>query len=367
MTAADWYHCRVGTMSRSAGRSAVAAAAYRMGISLRDRGADVTHDYSRRSGVLRSYLLAPEGAPAWAYQPEAVWNAVEFAEKRSNSTVAREVELALPASVSAQERNAIARAFAEELVERYGVAVTVALHEPSRFGDDRNYHAHILFTTRVMGPRGLGEKTRILDDIRKTGPEEVRYLREFAADLINDALERAGLDERVDHRSFKDRGIDQEPTEHLGPTASQMEREGKSSERGDRNREITDRNEELDRLVDELAEVEAELLGEQERLLDERYGVPPDEVAEQPDQPKRELSDNEKRRARDSIRDAEAASPQPSPGGIRHHGLGMPWWQHATVWIEHLAEQAFDWIRDTWQRFVEWQRGPGDDGPGLSR
>ena len=405
-----WYHCRVSTMSRSSGRSAVAAAAYRMGTSLRDEAADRVHDYSRRSGVLRSFIVAPEDAPDWAHQPEALWNAVEASERRRNSVVARECELALPAAVGAQEREGIARAFAEELVDRYGVAVTVAIHAPPREGNGLNHHAHIMWTTRVMGPGGLGEKTRVLDDIRTTGPEEVVYLRQYAADLINEALERAGVDERVDARSFLDRGIDREPTEHLGPTATQIEREGKDSERGDRNREIDERNEQLDRLVDELRDIDAAIAAEQEQDLDDHYG-PADErddplgVEEQStsdtagdrsgrrltdeekraarnaagrgeadaSEPSQPVSDEEKRHARDSVRDAEDVGRRLGSGGIRHFGLSVPLWQHVAVFIEQVAEQAVEIVKGVWQRFLDWREGGaesdrGDDpGPDLTR
>ena len=138
-----WYHCSVKTVSRSAGRSIVAAAAYRLAECLHDRETGDLHDYRRKSGVIKSFTLAPSDAPAWAYDPELLWNAAERAETRRNSQTGRECELALPASVSAEEREAIATAFAHELVERYGVAVTVALHKPSRDGDERNFHAHI--------------------------------------------------------------------------------------------------------------------------------------------------------------------------------------------------------------------------------
>src|ERR1022692_2882420 len=134
---------------------------------------------------------------------------------------------------------------AAELVERYHVAVSVAIHAPGRQGDDRNYHAHILFTTRDMLPDGLGKKTRVLDD-RKTGPQEVLKLRELAADIINESLAAVNADIRVDHRSFKDRGIEQEPTTHLGPSATEMERRGEPSERGEINRQAERGNTSLD-------------------------------------------------------------------------------------------------------------------------
>ena len=268
--AAGWYHCSVKPVSRSAGRSAVAAAAYRTGARLHDHALARTHDYTRRSGVVTTFALAPEGAPHWALDMEALWNAAEAAENRCNSQLAREYELALPSAVSPEEREAIARGFAKHLVDRYGVAVTGAIHQPSRRGDMRNFHAHILATTRRMEPHGLAKKTRILDD-RRTGPQEVRHLRQYACDAINSALERAGVAERVDARSFESRGIAREATEHLGPTASEMERRGEETDRGSRNRDIKAGNEKLDELVGDLAAIEAEIVAEEERRLDQRY------------------------------------------------------------------------------------------------
>ena len=143
-------------MSRSAGRSVVAAAAYRLGECLHDERYQTVHDYTRRGGIECTFTVAPVDAPAWAHDPEALWNGAERGETRKNSTLAREVELALPSFLEPGDRQSIAEQFAEALVERYRVAVSVAVHEPSRHGDDRNYHAHILFTTREMTTGGLG-------------------------------------------------------------------------------------------------------------------------------------------------------------------------------------------------------------------
>jgi hypothetical protein len=409
---AGWYHCSVKPVSRSVGRSAVAAAAYRLGACLHDERLGETYDYTRRSGVLASFTVARASAPDWVYDPEALWNGAEAAETRINSQVAREYELALPSAVSADEREGIARTFAQHLVDRYGVAVTVAIHEPSHFGDDRNFHAHILSTTRAVGADGFGKKTRVLDD-RKTGPQEVLHLREYAADVINAALDRAGVDERVDARSFEARGIDREPTEHLGPTASEMERQGKASDKGDRNREVTEANREVDALVEELAAIDAEIAAEQERQLEERFGPAEEIEADLPDadtsgsaggspqdgpltdEEKRQarsafepdvptpdeeaepaFSDEVKRAARDAINDAAETDRQIGSGDIPHGGLGMPWWQRVAVFFNHLGEQVMEHVvepaveaaQDAWQRFIEWQRGiDRDDGPGFGR
>ncbi len=272
MTAAGgWFHCSVKTMSRSTGRSAVAAAAYRLGERLHELEVDQTHDYRRRSGVAVTFTCAPSDAPAWAHDPERLWNAANAAEKRKNSTLAREVELALPATVSAEAREGIARTVAQELVNRYGVAVSGAIHAPSRDGDQRNHHVHLLFTTRRMEPDGLGPKTRVLD-AKATGPQEVSYLRAFACDAINAALSDAGSDERVDHRSFAARGIEEEPTTHLGPAGTALERRAEQSERGLTNYEIVGGNQRFHELVDELAVLNAEIAAEQERQLDARVG-----------------------------------------------------------------------------------------------
>jgi hypothetical protein len=276
--AASWYHCSVKTVSRSAGRSVVAAAAYRLGERLHEAETDQTHDYTRRGGVTETFALAPSNAPDWATDPERLWNAANAAEKRKNSTLAREIELALPAAVDAPGRAGIARAMAQALVDRYRVAVSVGIHAPSQAGNQGNHHCHILFTTRRMEPDGLGAKTRVLDD-RKTGPQEVTFLRSFACDLINDALADAGSDERVDHRSFAARGIEQEPTEHLGPAASAKQRRREAAERGELNDDIIAGNQRLDGLVQELADLDTQIAAEQERALDARFGEADSEPA----------------------------------------------------------------------------------------
>lgn len=194
------YHLSVKTIGRSAGRTATAAAAYRAAVEITDERTGEIHDYSRKRDVESATLILPEGAPEWASDRAALWNAAEQSETRKNSTVAREFEIALPSELSADERQAMAHDFARAIVERHGCATDVAIHAPGREGDNRNHHAHILCTTRRLTPDGFGEKCRELDD-RKT--KEVEGWRERFADLQNTHLERAGVAERVDHRSLK--------------------------------------------------------------------------------------------------------------------------------------------------------------------
>lgn len=263
--AASWWHCGTNPGSRSKGQSAVASIAYRFAENFHDERYDKTQDYTRRRGVLDKFIVAPQDAPEWAYDPERLWNEAERAETRKNSTLFRDTVLALPAYLSPQERRAIVSELAQEIRDRYGVAVSVAVHAPGRDGDQRNFHAHLMFTTRELSAEGFGKKTRVLDD-KKTGPKEIIWIQEKAQDIINRFLEAAGSPERVDRRSFEERGIEREPTTHLGPTASEMERRGVKTERGDVNRAVEQRNAQREAQNSELAAVDSAIIRREEAL-----------------------------------------------------------------------------------------------------
>ena len=217
------YHLSVKTISRSAGRSATAAAAYRAGVEITDERTGEIHDYTRKGGVESAALILPDNAPEWARDRAQLWNAAEQAEKRKNSTVAREFEIALPSELSREQREKLAHDFARELVKRHGCAADVAIHAPGKEGDNRNHHAHILLSTRRLEADGFGEKTRELDD-QKTGKVIVTEWRERFAQLQNERLREAGHSVQVDHRSLEAQGIEREATRHLGPTATAIER-----------------------------------------------------------------------------------------------------------------------------------------------
>lgn len=234
------YHLSVKTISRSAGRSATAAAAYRSGVEITDLRTGEVHNYTRKGGVESADIVLPEGAPQWASNRSELWNAAELSETRKNSTVAREFEIALPSELSPDERKRLALDFAKEIVQRHGCAADVAIHAPGKEGDTRNHHAHILCSTRRLTPEGFGEKTRELDE-RKTG--QVEHWRERFAGMQNERLREAGVDIRVDHRTLEAQGIDREPTRHLGPAATGYERRTKepSNKRLDYEAEIAER------------------------------------------------------------------------------------------------------------------------------
>ncbi len=212
------YHCSLKVFSRSEGHSAVAAAAYRSGSILKDERAGRTHRYHKRTGVADTFILAPSSAPKSFLTRASLWNAAEASENRKNSRVAREVILALPHELSDKARAELTRDMGLYLLERYRVAVDVAIHSPCEGDghDPRNHHAHLLFTTREVTKEGLGAKTRILDD-KVTGPQEIEIIREVWETLANDALERAGFpDAKIDRRTLEAQGVDRIPQTHEG-------------------------------------------------------------------------------------------------------------------------------------------------------
>lgn len=221
------YHLSVKAISRSAGRSATAAAAYRAGEWIEDERTGQQHDYRRKRGIDSAEIVLPSGC-AWQPERAVLWNAAELAERRKDACVAREYEVALPAELSAGERRALARAFAQEIADRYHVGTDVCIHEPSRGGDARNHHAHILTTTRQVDGQGLGDKAEI-ERSGRNRKADLAATRALWAEMVNAALERAGHEARIDHRTLEAQGLDREPTRHMGPTATALERRGEQS------------------------------------------------------------------------------------------------------------------------------------------
>jgi Ti-type conjugative transfer relaxase TraA len=247
------YHLSMKPMSRASGRSSVAAAAYRAAEKLENQRDGLVHDFSRRSGVEHAEIVLPEGADAeWAKDRSALWNAAEASEKRKDARVAREVEVALPHELSAEQRLELTREFTQGLADRYGVAVDFAIHSPHRDSSVLNHHAHIMMTTRKLGPDGLGEKSELeLENKRlqalglPTSHEQLRDIRIGWEERTNERLARAGLELRIDHRSHAERGLEIEPTQHMGVHATQMERRGKDVSRVRIDEEAAKRNAEL--------------------------------------------------------------------------------------------------------------------------
>lgn len=239
------YHCSATVIGRAKGRSIVAAAAYRAGERLDDNRTGLTHDFTRKGGVLHSEIMAPSGSPSWATDRATVWNKAEEAEdastRRATATTGREFRLALPHELDAEARLESVRAFARHMVTTFGVVVDFSIHAPDHAGDDRNHHAHILISDRRMTDAGFTGKVRELA-ARTGGKENIRAIRAEWARIANSELERAGINTRIDAGSYKAQWIDREATAHLGPAAAAMERRGEGSDIGDRNRAVRTSN-----------------------------------------------------------------------------------------------------------------------------
>ena len=235
------FRMEISSVARGAGRRATAAAAYRSGERIRDERTGELFNYARRRDVLHTEILLPshfDGEPvAWARNRERLWNTAEHAEKSHNSRVAREYQVTLPAELDAVRRVALARAFSREIADRYRVAVDLAVHEPPAGGDPRNFHAHLLTTTREVTPAGLGAKAGIDMDLRERRRrglpdhrQEYIRLRERWATLTNDALREANIDARIDHRSLAAQGLDREPRPSIPLMHLKMEQRGLHSQ-----------------------------------------------------------------------------------------------------------------------------------------
>ena len=234
------YRLSVSMIGRSSGRSATAAAAYRAAQRIVDQETGLVHDYTAKRGVLHTEILAPDNTPDWMRDRTELWNAVHKAETRKNSQLAREIQLSLPHELNDEQRVNLVRRFVEEQCVARGMVADIAIHAPSSHpaADERNHHAHVLLTTReFVGGDWAKRKNR---DWHQT--EMIEEWREAWADHQNRELERIGSSERVDHRSLEDQGIMREPQKHLGPIATEIERDGRSSHRGNENRAIQARN-----------------------------------------------------------------------------------------------------------------------------
>jgi hypothetical protein len=242
----------VRPVSRGRGSSAVGKAAYDARERLRDARTHRTYDYRARGGLDHSEILRPAGTAeegtGWTRDRGVLWNAAEAAEHRKDSRAAREYVVGLPHELGPEQRLALARHFAQSIADRYGAVVDLAVHSPRPGGDPRNYHAHVLSTTRELTARGLGSKTAIErsdDKRRELGlprvAEEFKILRRHWAGLANEYLREAGVEARLDPRTFREQGIEWRPQLRLGPRAVEIERRGGNTYAGEWNRRELER------------------------------------------------------------------------------------------------------------------------------
>ncbi len=231
------FHFSAKVIGRAAGRSAVAAAAYRAGERLHDERLDRDHDFRAKSGVEHSEIMLPEGAPQQWHDRERLWNDVEAFEKRKDAQLAREVEFSIPREMSKADGIELARDFvATEFVER-GMIADLNVHWDTGADGQPKPHAHVMLTMREVSEDGFGQKVR---EWNRT--ELVEQWRERWADHVNARLAELDIDARIDHRSLEAQGIDLEPQDKIGPAASRMGERGLESERIEDHRTVAQRN-----------------------------------------------------------------------------------------------------------------------------
>lgn len=247
------YHLTTKPISRSSGRTATASAAYRSACEITDTRTGLTFDYSKKKGVLFSRAFDKNYDEL---DRNELWNLAEQSENRKDSRTAREYIIAIPHEIMTKKNKSgakLAIVFAKRLAEKYDVAVDIAIHAPDANGSNKNYHAHIMTTTRKLvhtkNGISLTDKADIELSNRKLkeldkpkNQDQIKEIRKLWADLANSYLDN---DNKIDHRSFADRELDIAPTIKLGWRASAMEREGIKTDRGDINRQIKLDNEQI--------------------------------------------------------------------------------------------------------------------------
>ena len=356
------YHCSTKPLARSSGRSAVAAAAYRSGDCLVDERQGLEHDYTRRSGVLHTELVLPEGAGQWSRAE--LWNAAEKAEKRKDARTAREWEVALPDELGEAERRELAVRFAGGLAKKYGCAVDVALHAPDREGDHRNWHAHLLATTRKVTAGALAEKCEIeLSDAKRLSlglaPAriEVEAVRQMWAEEVNRQLTEGRRPERVDHRSLaaqreealqkgeveKAAELDREPQVKLGWKVVQMVRRALFSDRANQLHQVQADNTQRQAAVVDIGQLRAQLTQRQE-----------EEAARQ-------------RQAEQKKRIEEVEAIFRGQGPLNREAILKRWRYLATREVPDVANARAYWEQDQWdadakawretRKTIEWETG----------
>jgi len=231
------YHFSAKVISRAAGSSALAAAAYRSASRLHDQRLDRHHDFSNKAGVIHSEVLLPEGVAEHLSDREQLWNEVEAAEKRIDAQLAREVEFALPRELSSEMGIELARDFVQREFVELGMIADLNVHRDFGADGEPKPHAHVMLTMREVGEDGFGAKVR---DWNRT--DLLQHWREAWADHVNQRLAELDIDARIDHRSLEAQGIDLEPQHKIGPAASRMAANGLQLERVDEHREIARSN-----------------------------------------------------------------------------------------------------------------------------
>ena len=292
------FHFHVTQIKRSAGQSAVAAAAYRSGEKLHSEYYGEDSDYTRKGGVICSEILLPPQAPPSFSDRETLWNEVEKAERGKKAQLAYSFDIALQNEFSMEENIDLARQFLLDNFVSRGMVVDFAIHSPDKEdGGIQNPHFHVMCPIRPIEPDGKwgnkqrreymldehGERIRdeagnyVFNAVPSTDwgkPETLEFWREQWAELCNAKFAEKGSDCRIDHRSYERQGVEQIPTQHEGPTVRAMEAKGIRTDKGDLNRWIRKTNamlreakQKIAALIDWLKAVKTELSNPQPPTL----------------------------------------------------------------------------------------------------
>ena len=211
------YHFSVQVVSRSQGRSSVAAAAYRAAENLHDERLNKSYDFTKKNDVLEKEILLPIGAPKWMQNREQLWNAVEKKENRKDAQVAREINIALPLELNQAQNWELVKDFVQREFVDKGMVADLTFHAGGT-KDKPQPHVHVILTMREVNEDGFGQKVR-----EWNSKELLQSWRERWAERCNLELAKVGLDIKIDHRTLEAQAINLEPQTKIGPKAASPE------------------------------------------------------------------------------------------------------------------------------------------------
>lgn len=243
-------HFSVSIVARGSGRSAVLSAAYRHCAKMDYEREARTIDYTRKRGLLYEEFVIPAGAPTWlramiadrsvSGASEAFWNKIETFEKRSDAQLAKDVTIALPIELSAEQNVTLVRDFVERHITSKGMVADWVYHDAPG-----NPHVHLMTTLRPLTERGFGAKKiavtspdgkpmrndagKIVYELWAGSADDFNTIRDGWFACQNRHLALAGLDIRVDGRSFEKQGIELTPTIHLGVGTKAIDRKAEQA------------------------------------------------------------------------------------------------------------------------------------------
>jgi hypothetical protein len=268
---------RAKVVSRGGGGSAAAAAAYRSGEKIKDEATGKTHDYTKKQGVDHSEIIspiAPTDRNEWLTNRSALWNRVEASEKRYDAQLAREMIIAIPRELAQPDQINLVREYVQTTFVDRGMIADINLHHL----DGTNPHAHVMLTMRELkiderGTVSFGNKDRSWNDKKLLETQ----IKEWEV-VTNQYLERAGIDTRIDSRSYEEQGVSRIPQIHLGKNVTAMRRQGIPTERGDLYDQIERANQDIRQNLEAIYQAEGAIrdLGKDET------SSPQHEVNDQP-------------------------------------------------------------------------------------